>query len=65
MDNASNASPSNQALKYSGMACDMGHPWGCINAARLCMLGEGVPKDDAAAKRYKEQAMRIRQGETR
>eukprot|EP01137_Pigoraptor_chileana_P016989 Opistho-2@74392 len=40
-----------RAFEYSVRACEMGHVYGCVNASRMASLGDGVPRDDALAKK--------------
>nr|XP_054757178.1 cytochrome c oxidase assembly factor 7-like [Lytechinus pictus] len=45
-----------RAIEYSTRSCELGHMYGCVNASRMYKLGDGIPKDEALAIKFKERA---------
>ena len=47
------------ALRFSLESCDLGHPYGCANAARMYLLGDGVEPDKTRAEQLKKKARKL------
>jgi TPR repeat protein len=48
-----------QAFLYASKACELGHTYGCINAAKQLETGDGVPADPEGAAELKEKARKL------
>ncbi|KJE91932.1 hypothetical protein CAOG_02984 [Capsaspora owczarzaki ATCC 30864] len=50
-----------KALEYSLRGCEYGHPYACINASRMYLTGDGIPKDEVKGTYYRRQAEELLQ----
>lgn len=45
-----------KAYEYARRACDLNDIMGCLNAARQCNIGDGIPKNQKLTNEYREKA---------
>lgn len=48
-----------KAFEYAARSCELGHKYGCINAARQLQTGDGVPEDADRAEHFKKRAKEL------
>lgn len=50
-----------KAVSLLGKGCDLGSIQACVNLSRLYKTGDGIPRNDALAQKYKDIAIKIKQ----
>jgi cytochrome c oxidase assembly factor 7 len=51
----------NKARRYSEKGCELGSFYACVNISQMYQRGDGVPKDEEKAEKYKKRALELQE----